>query len=59
MCVLFILHFLRLRVTHKTLQLPVFFFCLLFLFFCQPYPEFWDGKLVFLILKILQYGGSR
>ena len=30
--------FLRLRETHNALQLPVF---LLFLFFCQRYPEYW------------------
>ena len=30
-----------------------------FLFFCQPYLRLWNCKLLFLILKILQYGRSR
>ena len=32
--------FLRLRETHNGLQLPVFLFFFLFLFFCQPCPEY-------------------
>ena len=39
------------------LQLPLFFFLLLF--FCQPYPGHWNYISVFLILQILQYGGSK
>ena len=30
-----------------------------FLFLCQPYPGLWNYKLVFLILKILQYDRLR
>ena len=49
--------FLLLQETQNALQLPVFFFFLLF--FCQPYSGLWNCKLVFLSLKIFQYGGSR
>ena len=46
--------------THNALKLTVFlFFSFFFLFFCQPYPGIRNCKLVFLILKILQYGGLR
>ena len=38
-------------------NLHVFFFS--FSFSCQPYPELWNCKSVFLILKISQYGVSR
>ena len=51
-----ILHFLFLRETHNALQLLVFSFYSLFLLFCLSYPELLDYKLVFLILKIFQYG---
>ena len=36
--------------------MPVSFF---FSFICKPYPGLWNCKSVFLILKILQYDGSR
>ena len=49
--------FLHLCETQNTLQLAVFFF--FFTFFCKPYPELWDFKSVFLILKVSQYGGLR
>ena len=45
---------MRLRETQNALQLLVFFFSL----FCQRYPRLRNCKLPFLILKILQYGGS-
>ena len=55
---LFIL--MRLRKTHHALQLPMFFFfSFFFLFFCQTYPGLWNCKLVFLILIVWQYVGSR
>ena len=50
---------LRLRKTQSALQLHMFFFSSFFSFFCQPYPELWEYKSVFLILEISQYGGSR
>ena len=46
----------RLRKTHYTFQLPVFFFMLLLLFFCQLCPRLGNFKWVFLILKLSQYG---
>ena len=53
-------HLFTLRKTHNTLQLPVFFFFSFFLsFFCKPYPGLGNCKLIFLILKISHYGGSR
>ena len=48
---------LRLRETHNVLQLPVLFF--IFSFLCQLHPRLRNCKSVFLILKILQYGGSK
>ena len=54
------MNLLRLRETHNALQLPVFFFFSFFYsFFCQTYPGLRNGKSVFMILKILQYTGSR
>ena len=50
---------MRLCETQNALQLPVFFFVFFFLFFCKPYPELRNCNLVFLMLKILQYDGSR
>ena len=51
---------LRLRKTHNTFQLPVFFSVFfLLLFLCQPGQGLWNCKLVFLILKISQYGRLR
>ena len=51
---------LQLRETHNALRLPVFFFLSLsFLFFCQPCLELWNCKLIFMILKITQYGRPR
>ena len=52
---LLLLHLLRFHETQSALQLPVFFFLL---FFYHPYPGRRDSKSVFLILKILQHGGS-
>ena len=53
--------FLRLRKTQSALQLLIFFFFSFFFFsfFCYPGPVLRNCKLVFLILKISQYGGSR
>ena len=42
---------------HKMLCNCLFFF--FFLFFFQPYLRLQNSKLVFLILKVLQYGRSR
>ena len=48
--------FLYLRETQNALLFPVFSF---FMIFYHPYPGLWNWKSVFLILKILQYGGLR
>ena len=47
---------LRLREAQNVVQLPIFFF---FLFLCQSSQGLRHCKLVFLILKISQYGGPR
>ena len=47
---------LHLHKRQNALNLPVLFF---FLFLCQPYPGLRNYKLVFLILKILQYDRLR
>ena len=50
---------LRFREMRKNLQLPMFFFSFLFLFFCLPYLGLWNCQSVFLILKISHGKSTR
>ena len=59
LCFIVIVFLLRLRETHNTLKLPVFFFFFFFFsFFCYLYLALRNYKSVLLILKISQFGES-